>query len=79
MPNALLLSGRLLTNVEVNNITMLHDICAHMYIHHIGITILLSTHLPFFLAGWLTPTHPVGYNTNSSTVALAAPLPTLIL
>jgi hypothetical protein len=22
---------------------------------------LLSTHLPFFLAGWLTPTHHVGY------------------
>ncbi len=41
IPNAFLLSGRLLTNVQVNNTTTLHDICAHMYIHHIGITILL--------------------------------------
>ncbi len=61
-PNAFLLSGWLLTNVQVNNITTLYAICAHMYIHHIGITILLSTHLPFFLAGWLTPAHPVRYN-----------------
>jgi hypothetical protein len=61
-PKAFLLSGWLLTNVQVNNITTLHDICAHMHLHHIGITSLLSTHLPFFLAGWLTPTHPVGYN-----------------
>jgi hypothetical protein len=57
-PNAFLLSGWLLTNVQVNIITMLHNICAHMYIHHIGITILL-----FFLhvfhsswqAGWSRP------------------------
>jgi hypothetical protein len=34
-----------------------------MYIHHNGITTLLffSTHLPFFLAGWMCPTHCVGY------------------
>ncbi len=57
-PNIFLLSGRLLTNVQVNNITTLHAICAHMYVHHIGITILL-----FFLhifysswqAGWPRP------------------------
>ncbi len=43
-PNAFLLSGWLLTNtnVQVNIITTLQDICAHMHIHHIGITILLS-------------------------------------
>jgi hypothetical protein len=58
MPNAFLLSGWLLTNVQVNIITKLHDICAHMCIHHISITILL-----FFLhnfhyswkAGWPRP------------------------
>jgi hypothetical protein len=57
-PSAFLLSGWLLTNVQVNNITTLHDVCAHMYIHHIGITILF-----FFLhlfqsswqAGWSRP------------------------
>ncbi len=50
-PNAFLLSGWLLTNVQVNNITMLHDICAHMYTHHIGITILLFL-LHFFHSSW---------------------------
>ncbi len=39
--NTFLLSRWLLTNVKVNNITTLYDICAHMYIHHISITILL--------------------------------------
>ncbi len=50
-PNAFLLSGWLLTNVQVNNITTLHDICAHMYIHYIGITILLFL-LHFFHSSW---------------------------
>ncbi len=36
-----LLSGWLLTNVQVNNITMLHNTHGHTYIQHIGITILL--------------------------------------
>jgi hypothetical protein len=52
-PYAFLLSGWLLTNVQVNNITMLHDICAHMYIHHISITILLSF-LDIFHSSWQT-------------------------
>jgi hypothetical protein len=38
-PNAFLLSGWLLTNVQVNNIT-LHDICAHMYILYITSALL---------------------------------------
>jgi hypothetical protein len=40
-----------------------------MYIHRISITILLffSTHLLFFLAGWLTPTQHVGYSAYSRT------------
>jgi hypothetical protein len=50
-PNAFLLSGWLLTNLQVNNITTLHDICAHMYIHPIGITILLSF-LHIFHSSW---------------------------
>jgi hypothetical protein len=44
-----LLSGWLLTNVQVNNITTLHDTHGHMYIHHIGITILL----PFYTSSTL--------------------------
>ncbi len=36
-----LLSGWLLTNVQVNNTTTLHDTHGRTYIHHIGITILL--------------------------------------
>ncbi len=36
-----LLSGWLLTNVQVTNVTIIHDTHGHIYIHHIGITILL--------------------------------------
>jgi hypothetical protein len=36
-----LLSGRLLTNVQVNNTAALHDTHGHRYIHHISITIFL--------------------------------------
>jgi hypothetical protein len=50
-PNAFLLSGWLLTNVQVNNTTALHEKCAHMYIHHIGITILLFF-LYIFHSSW---------------------------
>jgi hypothetical protein len=46
-----LLSGWLLTNVQVNNITTLHDTHGHTYIHHIGITILLSS-VHFFYSSW---------------------------
>ncbi len=48
----------LLTNVQVNNKTTLHDTHGHTYIHHIGITILLFF-LHFFhspwQAGWFRP------------------------
>ncbi len=58
-----LLSRWLLTNVQVNNTTTLYDTHEHTYIHHIGITILLSSFLLFFLhffhlswqAGWSWP------------------------
>jgi hypothetical protein len=49
MPSSL--SGWLLTNVQVNNITTLHDTHGHRYIHHIGITILLFF-LHFFQPSW---------------------------
>jgi hypothetical protein len=53
-----LLSGWLLTNVQVNNLITLHDTHGHTYIHHIGITILLFF-LHFFYspwqAGWFRP------------------------
>jgi hypothetical protein len=55
-----LLSGWLLTNVQVNNTTKLYDTHGHTYIHHIGISILLSSFLltptPSFLAGQLVQT-----------------------
>jgi hypothetical protein len=44
-----LLTGWLLTNVQVNKITTLHDQHVHTYIHHIGITILL----PFYTSSTL--------------------------
>ncbi len=53
-----LLSGWLLTSVQVNNIIMLDDIHLHTYIYHIDITILLFF-LHFFhspwQAGWFRP------------------------
>ncbi len=51
------LGGFSLMYVQVNNITTLHNICALMYIHHIGITILFSF-LHFhssWQAGWPQP------------------------
>jgi hypothetical protein len=44
-----LLSRRLLTNVQVNNITTLYDTHGHTYIHHIGISIIL----PFYTSSTL--------------------------
>ncbi len=68
-PNAFLLSGWLLTNVQVNNITTLHNICAHIYIHHISITnclFFLRIFHPSWQAGWPSPflsdTHIYMYN-----------------
>jgi hypothetical protein len=37
---------------------MLHDICAHIYIHHIGITILFSFLHIFILLGRLANLDP---------------------
>ncbi len=45
------LSGGLLTNVQVNNITTLHDTHGHTYIHHIGITIVLPFYTSCTLLG----------------------------
>ncbi len=62
-PNAFLLSEWLLTNVQVTTWHM----CTHVYkSHQHYYSSLLSTHLPFFLAGWLIPTLPVGYNNTLS-------------
>jgi hypothetical protein len=44
-------SGRLLTNVQVNNITTLHGTHEHTYIHHIGITVLLLFYTSSTLLG----------------------------
>jgi hypothetical protein len=60
-----LLSGWLLTNVQVNIITTLHkswNTC--MYIHYISIIVysfFFFTHLPFSWAGWLCLNHTVRY------------------
>jgi hypothetical protein len=48
-PTPSLRSRRLLTNVQVNNITTLHDTHIYTYIHHTGITILL----PFYTSSTL--------------------------
>ncbi len=38
--------------------------CTHIYTSHRHYYFsLFPTHLRFFLAGWLTPTHCVGYGT----------------
>jgi hypothetical protein len=58
--NPSLLSGRLLTNVQVNNITTQHDTHGHTYLHHIGITILLVFYTSCNLLGrpaGLDPSH----------------------
>jgi hypothetical protein len=67
-----LLSGWLLTNVQVNNITELYDTHGHaytVYLHHSGITILLSSFLltlpPIFLADQLAQTLSVWYNNHT--------------
>ncbi len=68
-----LLSGRFLTNLQVNNIT-LHDTHWHTNIHHISHTILLPfTLLPLFLAGWLVQTLPVWHNTVLDTSSVEVP------
>jgi hypothetical protein len=51
---------------------------AHMYIctsHQHYYSFVLSIHLPFFLAGWLSPTHRVGYTYTplSTTQKLGEP------
>jgi hypothetical protein len=53
-----LLSGRLLTNVQVNNIATLHDTHGHTYIHHIGIAILLLFYTSSNLLGRLAGPDP---------------------
>ncbi len=57
-----LLSGRLLTNVQVNNITTQHDTHGHKYIHHISITILL----PFYTSSTFL-CRPAGPDTSRLT------------
>jgi hypothetical protein len=57
-----LLSGWLLTNVQVNGIIKLHNTHKHSYIyasHRHYYSSLLLTLLPLFLAGWLLQTLPV--------------------
>ncbi len=53
-----LLSERLLTDVQVNNITTLHDTHGHTYIHHISITILLLFYTSSTLLGRLAGPGP---------------------
>ncbi len=50
-PTPSLLPRQLLTNVQVNNITTLHDTHGHTNIHHISITILLSFYTSSILLG----------------------------
>ncbi len=57
-PTPSLRSGWLLTNVQVNNITTLHDTQGYTYIHHIGITILLPFYTSSTLFGRLAGPDP---------------------
>jgi hypothetical protein len=82
-------SGRLLTNVQVNNITMLHGTLGHTYIHHIVITILLlfytsSTLLgrpagpdPSRLTHWESPRTPQSFQALSWPASSKRELPVL--
>ncbi len=66
----LLLSGWLLTNVQVNIITMLHDTSAHVFTSHLYCySFLLSIHLLFSWAGWLPSTRSIRYNSSSTYTA----------
>jgi hypothetical protein len=70
-PKRLLLSGRLLTNVQVNITTATYD-TGHTLIY---ITLqLLSTfffkHIPFFWAGWLSSIPFVRYSNNNRALVL---------
>jgi hypothetical protein len=53
-----LLSGWLLTDIQVNNLTTLHNTHGHIYIHHIGITILLPSYTSSTLLGLPAGTDP---------------------
>jgi hypothetical protein len=53
-----LLAGWLLINVQVNKTTMLHNTHGHTYIHHIGITILLSFYTSSTFLGRLAGLDP---------------------
>jgi hypothetical protein len=68
-PQRLLLSGWLLTNVQVNITTTLYD-TVHTYIHHTSITIhvLLFIPLPFSWAGWLSSIPFVHYTSDISKI-----------
>ncbi len=57
-PNPFIAVGRLLTNVQVNNITMQHDTHWHTNIHHISHTILLPFYTSSTLLGRLAGSDP---------------------
>jgi hypothetical protein len=63
-----LLSGQLLTNVQVNNTAALHDTHGHTYIHQKSALLFFFsfTLLPLFLAGRLAQTLPVWHSNNYS-------------
>ncbi len=61
-PSTPLLYGWLLTKVQANITTTLHNTWhTCIYIKIVSLFILLSVHLPFFWAGWLPPTRTVCY------------------
>jgi hypothetical protein len=62
-PQRLLLSGWLLTNVQVNITTALHSTGrTHIYISLVLLFMFFFTLLPFFRAGWLSSIPFVRYN-----------------
>jgi hypothetical protein len=61
-PNRLLLSGWLLTNVQVNIPTVIYDTWHALIYITLQLFMFFFTHLPFFWAGWLSPVPFVHYN-----------------
>jgi hypothetical protein len=60
-PSAIWVASHKYTSKHHNNAT--RHMCTHVHTSHRHYySSLLSTRLPFFLAGWLTPTHRVGHN-----------------
>ncbi len=66
VPSAIWVASHQCTSKHHNNAT--RHMCTHAYTSHQHYySSFLSTHLPYFLAGWMTPTRHVGYTRSIKT------------